>query len=352
MIRSDFIELLSNFTFWIYFHDEKYPKGKVFWNEITNTWGFDESRDYWNFLIQINSHHTDYVIENWYKNDYKEFLEYHLRDYIEQNDVMILSSISQAECYDMLSQEMVKLNHTFKLFFTKTFIDVDNSWRCYELLWHHNLCLEIANDEKEKLYKENGDRFFNEQISFYIHKHKEVIEFAISFLDKKIQLLELYYRQVTNQDNLKTIENYPEIMSSAYSNLIPDKSHRYLSFVQGRSKLEDENYDYIRNMLLQKEVIEEVDYRDFRRLFKNETLMRPIVWIGKESLLHYFIKTLIKKEIIKNQRIHWMITSICFVIKENDRIRRIKPDRIARLKPPKKVITNIKFDLIFSFLNS
>jgi hypothetical protein len=352
MIRSDFIELLSNFTFWIYFHDEKYSRGKIVWDEISNTWGSDESKDYWNFFIQINSHHTDYVIENWHKNDYKEFLEYHLKDYIKQNELMNLSSMSQSECFDILHQEFVKLNHILKLFYTKMFIDDDNSGRKYGILWHHSLYLEIADDEKEKQYRVNGDRFFNEQISFYLSKQKEIIDFVISFLDKKIQLIELYFSQVTNIDDLKTIEYYPELMSNGYSNLISNKNQRYFSFVQGELKLEDINYDYIRNLLLQKGVIEEVDYRDFRRLFKNELLMRPIVWIGKESLLHYFIKTLIEKKIIKNQRIHWIMTSICFVIKENERIRRVNPYRIARLKPPKKDITNTKFDSIFSFINS
>jgi hypothetical protein len=361
--RSKFIDLLSNFTFWIYFHEEKNPTGKRVWNTKSGTWAFNESKDYWDFFIQINSHHTDYIIENWYKNNYWEFLKNFLEDFIKQNESSLLLAMSHSECFDMLNQELVKLDHIQKQFHTKTFIDDDNSGTPYGLLWHRNINLEIADDEKEKRYKENGDRFFNEQISFYLSKQKEVIEFTISFLSKKIQWLELKQEYNSSSVDVKSIEAYFERISAPSRNFSNNSQTKYFSFErdtskltaknsEGISKLIDENSDYIRSFLFDNKFIEDIDYRDFRRLFKNETLMRPIVWISKESVLYYFIKTLVEKGIILDHHNHWIITSLCFVIKEEGITRKIIPTRIERLKPPKRNFDCREFDEVFNFIKS
>lgn len=345
--RSKFIELLSNFIFTIYFHDEKYPRGKLIWNEEIGNWGFDESKDYWNFFININSYHIDYVIENWKENSYGEFLENYLNDYIKQNDTSNLLLMSIPDCFDLLNIEIEKLNRINNQFHTKKIIDEAKSGTSYEVQWHDKIYIQHIDQDKGCIAH---DRFINEQFSFFVSKQKDVIEFAISFLNKKIQWLELRQKKEDNTDIVKSLENYFDETSKFYSNISTTSKIKYFSYDVNKSKLNDENSDYIRGVLLDNEVIEDVDYRDFRRLFNNEILTRPIVWIVEESVLHYFIKTLVERGVIYDHNNVWKITSTCFVIKGKDITRRIDHKRIARLKRPNKGIYYKKFDKVFNFI--
>jgi hypothetical protein len=294
MERSKFIEVLTDLTFWIYFHDEKYPKGKIFWNNKTRTWGFDESKDYWNFDIQFNSLRNGFVIDNWYKNDYKEFLEYWLTDFIKQNDVSYLSSISQSECFDLLNQEVVKLNQIYKHFYTKIFIDEDNSDESYELLWHYNLDLKIANDDEiEKLYKEKGDRFFNEQISSYLFRKKDVIEQVINLLNIKIQW-----------------SNRELAIKTSRPKVNKDQS---LKFVDNKL-LDSLRLDAFRKSLVDSGLIDKMDARLFAKCFSGKKVDEKINWKNSEVSIIYFLKQLVKKGFIEDKS-KWVALSNSFLRK-------------------------------------
>lgn len=152
-----------------------------------------------------------------------------------------------------------------------------------------------------------------------------MIEFVLEFLNKKIEWLGLKSREA-NPDKLKYLEGNIENIISKYSNISKTGRNEYFSFDVNRENFNDDNADYIRRFLLDYGVIEDIDCRVFRRLFENKILTRPIVWIAKESILHYFIKTLAdkdKKVIIDHNNV-WKITAAWFVIKdENGIIRKI-----------------------------
>ncbi len=121
-------------------------------------------------------------------------------------------------------------------------------------------------------------------------------------------------------------------------------------FVPSKKTFGYNDADDIRSSLLLNGVIETNDHHNFRRLFnrENKDLTEPIVWIGKESILKYFIKTLKDKGLIEPCDA-WIVASRCFKIRKNGKELYIVPSKISRTKEPKTGINYKSFNKVFNF---
>jgi hypothetical protein len=197
--KSDFIELLSDFTFNINYYKDKNPEGKLSWYEERGEWKFNPRKDYWNFDISINGYKIDNVLENWKKNKYGEYLEEKLNLFIESNNSSYLSTLVKSDCFDQLNTLLGKLNLVKSQFYTEKIQD-EYSPFFYNALRHPKININYS--DLNKVYDEDNDRFVTELIYFFLNRKNEVIESAISFLENKIKWLEMIKDQSIDSINV------------------------------------------------------------------------------------------------------------------------------------------------------
>ena len=81
--------------------------------------------------------------------------------------------------------------------------------------------------------------------------------------------------------------------------------------------------------------IAHMDYRLFKKVFTNEIVDQPIIWIGKPTELYYLLKSLHDKGIIKKFNNYWQVTCICFQLNDGSG-RKLTPSYLQRCGPPKE----------------
>lgn len=187
--QSEFLEIVSNFNFDIVFHDEKYPKGRISWYEPDQMWSINPKEDYWNFDIAINGHRLVSLITNYENIKYEEFLETHLNKFINNHDNSSLKELSKSDCFDLLSNELEKLNYIKAQFYTKEIKYEPPYYITHEIQMHRKF--NISFSEIEKVFNRGEDYFIYTCISSCILRQKDIIESAISILKKKLQWLDL-----------------------------------------------------------------------------------------------------------------------------------------------------------------
>jgi hypothetical protein len=106
----------------------------------------------------------------------------------------------------------------------------------------------------------------------------------------------------------------------------------------GLYESESEWTDMIKNFkesLLENGLIDQIDLRDFTKIFQNKEIPQPIVWKGKPNELYYLIRELHKRKIIKPFKNYWEIACQCFLAKKRDRSN-CTPYFLQRCKAPTK----------------
>lgn len=183
-IRKDFIELLSNLTFNITFHNEKYPKGKLYWIEEHGEWRFDKFKPYYNFDIDINGYKLENVLETWEENKYGAYLEEKLKIFIESN--LFLPSLSTSDRYDLLISEQERLNYMNSQYYTERLKDQFTHAFWYDVLWNHKINIVYLNTQGAINVK--NDRFLMEFISYFASRQVEVIKSTIKLIKGNLKL--------------------------------------------------------------------------------------------------------------------------------------------------------------------
>lgn len=99
--------------------------------------------------------------------------------------------------------------------------------------------------------------------------------------------------------------------------------------------------DYLRQLLTEKEWLDEsTTPEDFCAIFGGISSSVKVKWIGAQSQLYYFIKTLLSRGLIRcpeGQKVHWIIVSNHFV----DRNSRTFKDW-NKQKDPKRSMSDIE----------
>jgi len=107
----------------------------------------------------------------------------------------------------------------------------------------------------------------------------------------------------------------------------------------------------LRKKLIEKQLIEEINLNDFKKVFSNTYITNKINWIGEAGQLYYFINRFleINNAILKRKkpiRYKYDLLSKCFSINKQD----ISPDKFKHQKKPNNKLKIQTIDYILSYL--
>lgn len=194
--KLDFIDVVSNFGFEILIHTEKYPKGMLKYSAANDDWFFDRNEDYWDFDIKINGYKAECLISNRKKIQYANFLNQLYFKFIENHSNLESPVLSKAGYVNQLNFEIGKLSRINQLFY----IDLKPEGDIYlaRQKVQLNRSITFTFSRKEDVY--DDDILFYKCIDSFVSCQKEVIESAISFLNKKLEEVKLSYNQILESD--------------------------------------------------------------------------------------------------------------------------------------------------------
>lgn len=179
--RTDFLQIISNFDFNIYFHKDKKPGGKtrLVEHDGYNSWCTDPTDSYWEFDIELAGYYNF--------SEYGEFLQKKLDEFKESHDIKYLRQYSRADCYDLLINEKEKLELLKKGFFNQSLMNEVNNYGT--LVYTDYNYYNINNSDPDKFCEDDFN--INLGVSAYLVKKEEKIVQAINFLNIKLEWLKL-----------------------------------------------------------------------------------------------------------------------------------------------------------------
>jgi len=135
--------------------------------------------------------------------------------------------------------------------------------------------------------------------------------------------------QISNLNKEDTLSKNHSIVEKGRSSKINHHSFKYKKINTSQSNLTDLLNSLKRVNLVHKETI----LKDFRKVFNDELITRPIVWTGNVSELYYFIKRLHNdlKYVDDLKKQQWGVAIKCFIQADNTPYDR---RRLSTQKPP------------------
>lgn len=178
--------------------------------------------------------------------------------------------------------------------------------------------------DKKKLTvtaKDYQQKTYSFSLDFYETYMLPTVNFLNDFLDSKRKEIEEISNHIlaTNKSNGKSIKSQENNESFVYnSGDITD-----LNLSQLHDKLVGANPPFIKKPK---------DIRLFKKIFSGEKITNPVVWMGTNYELHFFIKLLIDKI---EKCSHFAVAVKCFNDKDNNKIN-YESLRTATRKPSKE----------------
>lgn len=187
---ENFVAVISNLDFKIYFHDERHIEGKLWYDDDMKEWSCDSEIDYWDFDIEINGYRLNNLVINRAQNEYRKHLEDVLAEYMLSREVESLKKYSKSDCFVILTHELSSLES-----FHKDFKEDENSFReqeyieelheqhSFPLVIHPNTRINCSEPEKYN----PGDDFIRACISDFLKHQIMTSGQAIRFLKHKLE---------------------------------------------------------------------------------------------------------------------------------------------------------------------
>lgn len=194
----------------------------------------------------------------------------------------------------------------------------------------------------------------NKSIKVTFSDNKPIYDFDVAriidkFLSVQVETIEKIINYLKEKLSLITSFPYSNLSSKLQSEITDRVKRTYptLSF-----KITNEVYSHnkmrsFHNALERFKCIEKVPYQRFVRIFTNNEVHEPLIWLKDESVLYYFIKELRIRNIIKHFKNYWQVTARCFVLKKDNKIILLKSKKLARNKIPQDPLMKREFNAIF-----
>lgn len=187
--RKTFLEVVSNYNLSIYFHEEKYQRGKI-WLDTSgdvSKWRKDQNQDYWDFDVEINGYKVSNLLEDETEIRYYEYLSPFLEEFKELHSIDKLRKLSKANCYDLLINTIDYLNGlrlNFSDYHTKEESPDEDVAR-----WTTHERVQINTSDVSKFSED--DYVILKRLSTFFSSQKKIISEAIQFLERKKEWLNL-----------------------------------------------------------------------------------------------------------------------------------------------------------------
>jgi hypothetical protein len=203
--------------------------------------------------------------------------------------------------------------------------------------------LSIGDESRELIYKQKGSItysyerencgvnfvFLDKLLDSFLTCQTITIELVLTFLDEKIELIKTFPREQYTIPSPISIKASIKIKP-------PDKESFELNPEHFDSKLPiTEKLQEFKNLLLQYGYIEQIDFREFSRVFNNQPITQPITWLGTPSELYYIIKKLYDQNLIIRFKNYWSVACKCFLAYDKKNVL-ITPYYLQRCKAPKR----------------
>lgn len=191
----------------------------------------------------------------------------------------------------------------------------------------------------ESKIKENEDGSFSSDIVTFDGCNAEEVNnslFKNSYNDFLVGLKRALRDEIVFFSKQKILKNP---MTPDKNKLVSARSqkqqYKSLSLLIGNKLKFDEVLREFHKTLKDYDYIETIDYRLFKKAFVNEEIVEKINWLGDTKDLHYLIKSLHTKHLIKPFKGFWPLTIMCFTLK-NGTERVLTSDYLARCDDPKQ----------------
>jgi hypothetical protein len=198
---TNFIALLSNLEFKIYFTDVKGPEGLLLFNDSSGQkFSIEPGIDYWDFDLELNGYRVNsFVTERGIVN-YDHYLEEYFQKFTISHDSTQLKKHSKADSYYFLKEEIRQIKDLLQNYIILSGWgdgDSDEQTIFVNAFSHNYITLDYQDSNK---YPED-DHYITLCISQFLEGHRRILGKTIQFLELKLEWLNLEKEEIFCNDN-------------------------------------------------------------------------------------------------------------------------------------------------------